>query len=153
VIYLDLIKRFWPFIVGAIAVIALWSWHVSKVNEAEHAGYARAMRAAAAERAVENLKNDRRREVTDRDYQIKVSDLETRVDRLLARHEPAIRMCAGSIEVRIPGPASRADGPEDRGPAEEVGDDLRPRLVSYGQECEATRRQLTALQGWINGLR
>jgi hypothetical protein len=38
VIYLDLLKRFWPFIVGALVLIGLWSWHLAKVDEADRAG-------------------------------------------------------------------------------------------------------------------
>jgi hypothetical protein len=150
VIYLDLLKRFWPFIVGALVLIGLWSWHLSKVDEADRAGYARAMLAAEAERSAEKLKTDRRREETDRAYQTKVSDLETRVDRLLARHDAPIRMCASTIEVRVPEAAGVADDPGERRPAEEAGGDLRPRLVGYGKGCEGIREKLSELQGWIN---
>jgi hypothetical protein len=151
-IWLDMLKRFWPFILGALVIVSLWNWHLSKVDEADRAGYARAMLAADAERAVEKLKADRRREETDRAYQTKVSELETRVDRLLARHDAPIRLCSGPIEVRVPEAASVADGPGEARPAEEIGGDLRPRLVSYGKGCEGIREKLSELQGWINAL-
>jgi hypothetical protein len=152
VIYLDLLKRFWPFIVGALALVALWTWHLHKVDEADRSGYARAMLAAAAERSVEKIRTDRLKEESDRAYQTKVSELETRVDRLLARHEPAIRMCTGAVEVRVPTAAVGADDPGEGGPAAEAGGDLRPRLVEYGQGCENIRERLNQLQNWINSL-
>jgi hypothetical protein len=155
VIYLDLLKRFWPFIVGALVLIGLWSWHLAKVDEADRAGYARAMLAADAERAVEKLKTDRRREETDRAYQTKVSDLETRVDRLLARHEPAIRMCKSTTDhmrVRDPAPSSD-DATKGGGPDMRISEDpLNGSLLVYAKRCEEDREKLMAIQGWIRSL-
>jgi hypothetical protein len=152
VIYLDLLRRFWPFIAGALLLFLLWSWHASKVDAADRAGYARAMRVVEAERAAEKARTDRIREETERAYQSKVSELETRVDQLLARGEPPIRMCKSAGEVRVPEAPGGTDDRAEGRPAVQPGPDIGPSLLVYGRDCEAIRRQLTALQEWIRGL-
>jgi hypothetical protein len=153
-IWLDMLKRFWPFILGALVIVSLWNWHLSEVDQADRAGYARAMIVAEAERSAEKLKTERRREETDRAYQTKVSELETRADRLLAGKQPAIRMCVGTIAVRVPENAGVADDTAERGGSDmrTSQDPLNGSLLVYAKRCEEDREKLKAIQGWIRSL-
>jgi hypothetical protein len=152
VIYLDLLKRFWPFIAGALLLAGLWWWHASQMRVAEAAGYARAMNEVRIERDTERALNEHKREVAARDYQTKVSELETRVDALLAR-PPVVRVCKPSTnQVRVPEAAHGPDAATLERPAVQTGDDIGGELVLYGRDCEATRRQLVSLQAWIKSL-
>jgi hypothetical protein len=140
-----------PYIGVLLLLGGLGAWHLSKVRAADRAGYARAMEEVRKERDTEKALYEHKREVAERDYQTKVSELETRVDHLLAR-PPVVRVCHQPSEVRVPKAASGADAAADTRPAVQAGDDVGRDLVLYGRDCEATRRQLTALQGWIKSL-
>ena len=143
-----------PYIAGAFALIALIAWHKSQVHQADSAGYARAMAEVKAERDTERALNEHKREVAERDYQTKVSELETRVDQLLSRPEPAIRMCKPSADqVRVPNTARGVDDRAAERPAVQPGPDIGPSLLVYGRDCEAIRRQLTALQEWVKSVK
>jgi hypothetical protein len=141
-----------PYIGFLIVLSGLGAWHLSKVRAADRAGYARAMNEVRIERDTEKALYEHKREVAERDYQSKVSELETRVDHLLAR-PPVVRVCKPAADqVRVPEAGAGPHAAADTGPAVQAGDDIGGDLILYGRDCEATRRQLTALQGWIKSL-
>jgi hypothetical protein len=141
-----------PYIGVLLLLGGLGVWHLSKVRAADRAGYARAMNEVRIERDTEKALYEHKREVAERDYQSKVSELETRVDHLLAR-PPVVRVCKPAADqVRVPEAGAGAHAAADAGPAVQAGADIGGELVLYGRDCEATRRQLTALQGWIKSL-
>jgi hypothetical protein len=90
-----------PYIGVLLLLGGLGAWHLSKVRAADRAGYARAMEEVRKERDTEKALYEHKREVAERDYQTKVSELETRVDHLLAR-PPVVRVCHQPSEVRVP---------------------------------------------------
>lgn len=140
--WLALLKRFWPWIAGALLLIALAVFVRGYLSSVEQRGYDR----AKAEAAIE-LERDRqhRREIdeeTERVHQEKLSALQGRVNKLLARRNDAIRMCEPADEVRTgPDTGGVAGSPGD-GHALRSGPDLQPRLVLYGGGCEKLRQQL-----------
>jgi hypothetical protein len=141
-----------PYIVGVFLIIGLIAWSKSKLDEAWHIGYRTAMNEVRIERDTERALYEHKREVAERDYQSKVSELETRVDHLLAR-PPVVRVCKPAADqMRVPEAGARPHAAADAGPAVQAGADIGGDLVLYGRDCEATRRQLTALQGWLKSL-
>lgn len=141
-----------PYIGFVIVLASLGAWHLSKVRAADRTGYDRAMNEVRIERDTERALYEHKREVAERDYQSKVSELETRVDRLLAR-PPVVRVCKPAADqVRVPEAGPGPHAAAIAGPAVSPGDDIGGELVLYGRDCEATRQQLTALQGWIMSL-
>lgn len=142
-----------PYLLGALLLAGGIAWHVSKVRQADRTGYARAMTEVAKERADEKALNEHKREVAAREYQSNIDSLQTRVDALGA-HPPVVRLCKPSADqVRIPAATGGPDAATDTGSTVQAGRDIGGPLVLYGRDCEAMRRQLVALQTWINELR
>lgn len=81
-------------------------------------------------------------EETDRVHQDKVSALQGRIDKLLARRNDAIRVCEPADEVRTGSDTGGATGSPGDGPVMRSSADLQPRLVLYGGQCEKLRQQL-----------
>lgn len=140
--WLALLKRFWPYIAGGLLLIALAVFVRSYLSSVEQRGYDR----AKAEYAIE-LERDRqhRREIdeeTERVHQEKLSALQGRVNKLLARRHDAIRMCESADEVRAGSDPGDLTGGAGDGHALRPGPDLQPRLVLYGGRCEKLRQQL-----------
>jgi hypothetical protein len=141
-----------PYIVAALVLAGGIAWHASKVRQADRAGYARAMDEVRRERDTEKALNEHKREAAARDYQSNIDSLQARVDALSA-HPPVVRLCKPSADsVRISKTAGSADAATDTGSTVQAGADIGGPLVLYGRDCESTRRQLTALQGWIRSL-
>jgi hypothetical protein len=141
-----------PYIGALVMSGAFGAWHMAKVRAADRAGYARAMDEVRMERDTEHALYEHKREVADRDYQKQVSELETRVDHLLAR-PPVVRVCKPSADkVRVPEAVARPDAAADTRPAVQTWPDIGGDLILYGRDCEATRQQLTSLQEWIASL-
>jgi hypothetical protein len=141
-----------PYILGALLLAGGWTWHASKVRQADRAGYARAMDEVRRERDTEKALNEHKREAAARDYQSNIDSLQARVDALSAR-PPVVRLCKPAADkVRVPEATGSADAATDTGSTVQAGADIGGRLVLYGRDCESTRRQLTALQDWIKKL-
>lgn len=145
--WLALLKRFWPYIAGALLLIVLAVFVRGYLSSVEQRGYDR----AKVEYAIE-LERDRqhRREVdeeTEREHQAKLSALQGRVNKLLARRNDAIRMCEPADQVRAGSDPSESAGGAGDGSALRSGPDLQPRLVLYGGRCEKLRQQLIDIKG------
>jgi hypothetical protein len=142
-----------PYILGALVLAGGIAWHASKVRQADRAGYARAMDEVRRERDTEKALNEHKREAAARDYQSNIDSLQARVDALSA-HPPVVRLCKPSADqVRIPSATGGTDAATNTGSTVQAGRDIGGPLVLYGRDCEAMRRQLVALQTWINELR
>lgn len=149
---LTLLRKYWPILAGIILLGILWGWHTRSVQQADAAGYARAMREAAAAWAADVKRTDQVRRTTDRAYQDKISALEQRVGELRLAGTP-IRMWTPAVEVRVSAPGRIIDdAPVESGQADRAGPDLRPRLVDYGASCQRLQEQVIGLQAFINGV-
>lgn len=144
--WLALLKRFWPWIAGALLLIALTVFVRSYLSSVEQRGYDRAKTEYAAE--LERERQHRREidEEIEREHQQKVSALEGRVNKLLARRNDAIRMCEPADQVRAGSDPGELAGGAGNGPALRSGPDLQPRLVLYGGGCEKLRQKLIAIR-------
>jgi hypothetical protein len=143
-----------PYIGFLIVLGGLGAWHLSKVRAADRAGYARAMEEVRKERDTERALYEHKREVAERDYQSKVSELETRVSNLVARPGPAIRLCKPAADqVRSPETARSTDGAASGArPDLRVGDDISGPALVLAAQCEHDRVTLKQLQAWIRSL-
>ena len=147
-IWIDLVRRFWPYIAGAILLLSAFLWYRGQISDAEGRGYHKAQ----AEFQVELEKErEHQREINDeidREHYAEQSQLQQRIRRLLARND-AIRVCEPTDQVRDAegtGEPDAAGG--DHGQAYRAGQDIRPRLVEYGAGCEALRQQVETWQRW-----
>jgi hypothetical protein len=150
-IALLLLRKYWPFVVGVLLLVALGCWHTNAIHKADAAGYARAQIELKAEQLAERDRTDKVRRENELAYKNRIDSLESRVSELRAVGTP-IRMCTPTIKVQLP----EATGVDDGGPAdgqgEGIGSDLRPRLVDYAASCESLRVQVNSLVDFINGI-
>lgn len=153
-----LLLRYWPHALALIALAAAVAW-------ASHARYQAGYEAATvtmteavrkAEAATKAAETQARAitEAKDREWQTERDELQGRITGLLTRPAPAIRLCkpSGRRDVpAVPAATGESHAAASAGePAVQAGDDLRPRLVMYGGDCERTARQLSALQMWVH---
>jgi predicted phage gp36 major capsid-like protein len=131
--------RLYAYAAGLLALVGLL-WY------AHHQVYQDGYKAAQAEYAKElETQREHNREIdeeTERGHQEKVSALQGRIDKLLARRNDAIRVCEPANEVRTGSDPGGATGSTGDGPVMRSGPDLQPRLVLYGGRCEKLRQQL-----------
>jgi hypothetical protein len=146
--YLALLRRFGPYIAGALILLGVFMWYRGQINEAEARGYLKAQAEFQTELDKEREHQREINEEIDREHYAEKTELQKRVRRLLARND-AIRLCEPSSEVRdaaSPGEPDAASG--DDGQALRAGQDIGPRLVEYGASCEGLRQQLEGWQRW-----
>lgn len=155
-LWLSFLRRFWPYIAGALLVIGAFAWYHGQIHEAEKRGETKAR--IAFERQLEDEQEKWRQhqnevnEEIDREYYQEKSALQRRVRRLLAGGD-AIRMCKPSGGVSdAAGAVSGDDAGNAGGSTYSAGPDLRARLVEYGAGCEALRQQLSSWQAWYQAL-
>jgi hypothetical protein len=129
----------------AIAAFSILEWWG---HSKEQQGYQRAKAEAVAE-----LRRERehwaeiKQEMDSERYEERAA-LQARVTRLQSRGIP-IRLCTSGNQVRTPTSPGKSPGAgSDNGQAPGVGDDLQPRLVSYGASCEDIRQRLEDIQRW-----
>lgn len=143
--WLTLLKRFWPYIAGALLLIALTVFVRSYLSSVEQRGYDR----AKVEYAIE-LERDRqhRREVDEETERVHQESLaKVRADASRELRGRSIRCVLGSPgEVRAgQNPGKPAGGAGDEH-ALRANVDLRPAIVRQGEACEALRQQLMAIR-------
>ena len=154
---LGLLRKFWPYLLALAALwfVIAWASHAryQAGYDAAQAHMAEAVRKAEAATRAAEAQSRAITEAKDREWQTEREDLQGRITGLLSRPAPAIRLCksAGRGDVpAVPAAASEPDAGAARGESTvQAGEDLRPGLVVYGGDCERTRRQLSALQGWV----
>lgn len=146
-IYLALLKRFWPFLAGAALLAGVGLWHTTKVREARAQGYAQARVEYQAEMDNERERQREINERTERDWSTKVDALNRRSLSIVAGD---IRLCVPAPEVRTAHPASSADDPPPRPrPIVRAGENIAGPALVFASQCERDRQQLIALQSWI----
>lgn len=141
---LSLAKRFWPAIVGTLALLAAYLWHVGEIKEA---------------------RADERQKVTlayQKALQDVITKREERLSEVHAKYEAQINRLSQSVAIELRGAPIRmcnysvsVPAPEDtRAPVESAGGEstvrasrnLRPELVRRGEVCEQLRQQLIAIR-------
>lgn len=153
-----LIRPSLKYIIAAAAIIgAVWWFSHSRFQAGYRAAQAemaeQVRKAEEAARAAE-AKSASITEAKDREFQTERENLRGRVNDLLSRPAPAIRLCkpatSRSAVPAVPDPAGQPDAaPVESGPALQAGRDIRGQLVLYGGDSERCRVQLSALQSWI----
>ena len=139
--------RYWKPLLAILAVVAVFGalrlYGLSQYREG----------VADTERKLqERIERERetQRVITEEiqhEHQATVSALQGRVNKLLRRSD-AIRLCEPAPDV--PSAASESPGSAGTGPALRAGQDLQPRLVVYGGQCEQLRQQLLTLRQWYD---
>lgn len=146
-IWLPILKRFWPFIAGALVLLALYAWHASQVTQARKAGYEQAHSELTAQLERERLLWQQIEQETRDVYEGEIDRLHASAAR--ERRGPAIRcVLDGKSQVRTAGDSGgTASGPAD-GHVVRADVDLRPEIVRVGETCEQLRQQLIAIKAW-----
>jgi hypothetical protein len=163
-LWLRVLRRFWPYLAGAVLIGgAIWYVHSlgykageasreaywkPRFDAAEHARIAADARAEAQEAISRTISRD-----SDIRYARLVSDLNTRfVDadrsiRALSVRIASLATSSGQVPT-VPGAARSSDAASeiDRRAAEAGGS-----IASIGAGCEADAVQLAELQRWIEG--
>lgn len=89
----------------------------------------------------------------DRAHQVKVDELQTRVDSLLSHPSAGIRLCepaSSPATPSVPNAAFQAnEAPAGNGPALRSGPDISAAVVQFAAKCEADRQTVIDLQSWI----
>ena len=154
--------RLWAYAAAALAIIAAigWASHIRyrAGYEAAEAVMAQKVAAANAQTRAAEERADKITRVKDSQWQEERNALQNRVTSLLAKPAAPIRLCKQSPSRSELPAVSGATGQPDAnasnsGSTMQVGDDLGPKLVQYGGDCETYRAQLSALQAWITSVR
>jgi hypothetical protein len=153
-LWISLLKRFWPYIAGALLIIGVFIWYRAQISEAQERGYNQAQAEFRIELEQEQERwrrhQDEVNQEIDREHYEELSTLQRRVRRLLASND-AIRMCepvAGDVSNAAGTGQPDAAG-ANGGPTYRAGEDLQPRLAAYGAGCEALRQQVEGWQRWF----
>lgn len=160
-----LLKRFWPFLVGALLLFFIWRWHVGEVKDAYKDAYKEGVRVTEeyqaeviAKRMLENEKREQRiaLEVIRLETQL---EGKTRENELLAtdlsRVASQSRLClADQVRRRTvpsdPGTTSSGNGPAiDPGPPETLGS----AVTELFHACQTATDELIVLQSWAKEIR
>lgn len=148
--WLALLKRFWPLLAGALALVAVCVWHVSEVRQARRAGYEQAHHEFTAQLERERQLWRQIEQETRDGYQSEIDQLRKNAAR--ERRGPAIR-CVLDDKVRTAGDSGGTASSSTDGHAVRADVDLRPEIVRVGETCEQLRQQLIAIKAWQDKLR
>lgn len=150
--WLTLLRKFWPYIAGALLLIAVYIWFQARLRNEYRAGH----KAATAEMQAE-LDSARQLwrqidEETEREHATQLQKLRSDAAREL-RGRP-IRCVLGSTgQVRD----AKDSGEPVAGAAGESAlrnaPDIRSSIVRQGEQCEGLRQQLIAIKSWQDSLR
>lgn len=131
--------RLYAYAAAALGLVGLlWYAH----HQVYQDGYKDAQAQYAKELETQREHDREINEESDRVHQEKISALQGRINKLLARRNDAIRVCEPTDEVRTGSDSSGTAGSSGDGPVMRSGPDLQPRLVLYGGQCEKLRQQL-----------
>lgn len=155
-----LLARYWRILAAAALVAALLSLYSWRISKAEQAGYERATADMAARVAKANAETagleQRQRAQSDKAAQAwekNRNDLQSQVDRLLTVTRPSLRVCRPASAAPVSSAASPAGSADDaaRGSVDAMPSqrDIGIAMVQFGGDCERYRRQLISLQDWI----
>jgi hypothetical protein len=143
--YIALLKRFWPLLLGAGLLIGAWLWHAGQIREARQDERRKiTYKYQKALQDVITRREERIGEVRE-SYEAKINRLSQSVA-IELRGAP-IRMCSHAVSVPAPegasGPAGSPAGESTGSPSR----DLRGEIIDAGQRCEKMRQQLIAIKG------
>lgn len=153
--WLTLLKKFWPYIAGALLLLGAWLWYREQLQEADQAGYKRAQAEYTAE--LENARKQWQKadEETQRDHETQLTKIrEDAARELLGRPIRCVRSSPAKVsEVRVPTDPGEPAGSPGGEPAGELSENLRPRIVVAGSGCEKMRQQLIVIKARQDSLR
>jgi hypothetical protein len=144
VIWLTLLRRFWPYIAAAGLCIAIALWHLAQVRQAHREGYKAAQIEYEARLVKQREEQFTKHQESEREWQNELADLQRRSVTVLSQ---PVRLCVSSPSLPA---ADTVTGSADASPggrhAVQAGGDLGPALREYGEDCERMRRQLKQAQ-------
>jgi hypothetical protein len=150
--WLALLKRFWPLLAGVLLLVAVYAWHVSEVRQARRAGYEQAHHEFTAQLERERQLWRQIEQETRDGYQSEIDQLRKSAAR--ERRGPAIRcVLDDKSKVRIAGDSGGIASSSADGHAVRADVDLRPEIVRVGETCEQLRQQLIAIKSWQDKVR
>lgn len=144
-IWLSLLRRFWPFIAGAVLIFSAWLWHLSEMSSARKEGYEQARTEAVAELAAYKAHRDEIEAEVQREHSQTMEDLRKQAAREL--RGKSIRCVLGDAdEVRTGKDTGQPAGSAERESAGGASRNLRAEIVEAGETCERMRQQLIAIR-------
>lgn len=160
-IYLALLKRFWPYLVGLLLLLAVYGWHRGQVKDAYDEGVRVTEDAQAEVIARRMLENEKReaamaiesaRLTTELEGKNRENELLTAsVSDLLARK----RVCTSDIVRSSPVPQDPGTASERNGRTEgqDTAQNFGEAITGLVAECQRSTDKLITLQAWIHALR
>lgn len=154
-----ILKRFWPHIVGALLLLAVYAWHKSEVSDAvlkERTRIETEQAEVIAKRMLENAEREQAMALEtvrlQTELEGKLNATEIIADNLRNQLRTR-RVCTDEIRPSAlpptPATAGERDGAtQDAGPTETVGD----RLIAIGHACQDQTDQLIAAQGVLRAI-
>lgn len=143
-IYIALLKRFWPLLLGVGLLICAGLWHSSQIHKAR--ADERQKVTLAYQKALQDVITKREERLSDvrAQYEAKIDSLSKSVA-IELRGAP-IRMCNYSVSVPAFEGSSGTVGSPAGEPVGSPSRDLRAEIVLAGQRCEKMRSQLLAIK-------
>lgn len=164
-IWLGLLKRFWPYVAVALAAAfilggtyrtaykagqrereAHWQPLFAAADKARAEANARTANLEAASKAL-TATTEARYVETLQSLEARAADADVRVGKLMRQLATRPRSCEVSA---VPGPAAV---PDDSSEVQQRADAIGSRIVGIGRDCEADAAQLATLQRWIEDQR
>jgi hypothetical protein len=139
-----LLRKFWPIIVGTLALLALGVWHANLIKKAR--ADERQKITLTYQKALQDVITKREERVAEvrHDYQAKINRLSQSVA-IELRGSP-IRMCPPAVSVSAPQDPGGLAGSAGGEPTVRTPPDLRPLIVHRGETCEKLREKLIAIK-------
>jgi type II secretory pathway pseudopilin PulG len=139
-----LLRKFWPVIVGTLALLALYAWHANVIKKAR--ADERQKVTLAYQQALQDVITKREERLIDvrAQYEAKIDSLSQSVA-IELRGAP-IRMCSYTVSVPTFEGASGLIGSPAGEPTGAASRDLRAEIVAAGERAEKMRQQLLAIK-------
>lgn len=142
--WLGLLRRFWPYIAACVALAAVYAWHAAQIREADQSGYKRAVAEYKTKLAEQRELDIRKHQESEREWQSQLADIQRRSVTVLSQ---PVRLCVSAPGLPAADPvAGTADAGPGRGSTLQASGDLGPALREYGEDCERFRRQVRQAQ-------
>lgn len=158
-IYLALLKRFWPLLVGAVVLLSIYGWHRGAVKDAYREGVRVTEEAQAEVIARVRLENEKRERdmavfVQSKQLELQVKDNANRVladdvKRLAGESRLCLNQVRRSAAAQDPGPTGASNGPAERPHAAENMGEITTGIIA---ECQRSTDKLIVLQGWAKSV-
>lgn len=139
---------------AVLLVVGIWKHGHDTGKEKSDANYAKLLEAARQEKDRVEANARSISAAKEAEYLQETRDLRDRITALSNRpNRDGVRLCkpARDNETTIPRTAPSVDA-EARGDGQDLraGEDIERELVQFAGRCEADRKQLIALQDWVN---